>query len=312
VQVSPRLGISFPITDQGIIHFSYGHFFQIPDFQYLYYNSDYLVTASSGLSNIIGNPDLEAERRVMYEVGLQQVLFGTLGLNFTVYYSDIRNLLGQEIINTYEGFKYARFVNRDYANVTGFMISIDKRFADYWGLKVDYTFQNAAGNASDPMAVYNNNQTDPPIETNKRAVPLDWDQRSTLNVSLTVGKPSDWNVGMIISYGSGFPYTEDIRVSQGLRFENGGVKPPTFNVDLRAEKTFSYDFLHFTLFALVYNLLDTKNEVNVDAASGRANVDLYTYLAGPIIGLNTIDQYVNNPANYSAPRRVQLGMTVEF
>jgi outer membrane receptor protein involved in Fe transport len=312
VQISPRLGISFPITDQGIIHFSYGHFFQIPDFQYLYYNSDYLVTASSGLSNIIGNPDLEAERRVMYEVGLQQVLFNTLALNFTVYYSDIRNLLGQEIINTYEGFKYARFVNRDYANVRGFMISIDKRFADFWGLRVDYTFQDAEGNASDPMAVYNNNQTDPPIETNKKAVPLDWDQRSTLNVSLTVGKPSDWNVGMIMSYGSGFPYTEDIRVSQGLRFENGGTKPPTFNVDLRAEKTFSYEFMHFTLFALVYNLLDTKNEVNVDAASGRANVDLYTYLAGPIIGLNTIEQYVNNPANYSAPRRVQIGMTVEF
>ena len=27
-QLSPRLGIAFPITDKGVIHFSYGHFFQ--------------------------------------------------------------------------------------------------------------------------------------------------------------------------------------------------------------------------------------------------------------------------------------------
>ena len=38
IQVSPRLGVSFPITDQGIIHFSYGHFFQIPSFGNLYHN----------------------------------------------------------------------------------------------------------------------------------------------------------------------------------------------------------------------------------------------------------------------------------
>lgn len=312
IQVSPRLGVSFPITDQGILHFSYGHFFQIPSFGNLYYNSDYLVTQSSSLSNIIGNPDLEAQRTIMYEFGLQQVLFKNIGLDFTVYYRDIRNLLGMEIINTYEGIKYARFINRDYSKVKGFILSLDRRFADFFGLKVDYTFQIAEGNASDPYSVYYNNQTDPPIETNKKVVPLDWDQRSTLNVSLTFGKPGDWNVGAIAQYGSGFPYTEDIRVSNGLRFENNGGKPFSVNVDLRAEKTFSYQGLNFTAFALVYNVLDRKNENNVDAASGRANVDLFTYLSGPVIGLNTIDQYLNNPGSFSSPRQVRFGLTAEF
>jgi outer membrane receptor protein involved in Fe transport len=311
-QVSPRLGVSFPITDQGIIHFSYGHFFQIPTFESLYYNSDYIVTQSSGLTNRIGNPDLQAQRRVMYEVGLQQVLMPNLGLDFTLYYSDIRNLLGMEIINTYEGIKYARYVNRDYANVKGFIVSFDRRFADWYGIRVDYTYQVAEGNASDPMSVYYNNQSDPPIETNKKVVPLDWDQRSTLNIALTLGTPGSWNVGVIAQYGSGWPYTEDTRVSQGLRFENGGTKPATFNIDLRAEKTFSLEGFNFTVFALVYNLLDTKNEYNVDPASGRTNVDLYTYQAGTMYSLNTIDQYVNNPSNYSSPRQIRLGMTVDF
>lgn len=312
LQVSPRLGISFPITDRGILHFSYGHFFQIPSFENLYYNSDYLVTQSSSLSNIIGNPDLDAQRTVMYELGLQQVLFENIAVDFTVYYRDIRNLLGMEIINTYEGIKYARFINRDYSKVKGFILSLDRRFADFFGVKVDYTFQIAEGNASDPYSVYYNNQTDPPIETNKKVVPLDWDQRSTLNLSLTVGEPGDWNVGAIFQYGSGFPYTEDIRVSQGLRFENNGIKPVTFTVDLRAEKTFRAFGFNFTVFGLVYNLLDRKNEYGVNATSGRANIDLYTYLAGPIIGLNTLEEYLNNPQSFSAPRQVRVGVTADF
>src|SRR5512139_1325211 len=107
VQVSPRLGVSFPITDQGIIHFSYGHFFQMPSFQYLYQNSDYLVEQGAALTSTMGNPDLEAQRTIMYEIGLQQVIFPNVALDVTAYYRDIRNLLGMEIINTYEGVKYA-------------------------------------------------------------------------------------------------------------------------------------------------------------------------------------------------------------
>ncbi len=312
LQVSPRFGISFPITDEGIIHFSYGHFFQIPSFENLYVNSDYLVTPGSSLSSILGNPDLEAQRTVMYELGLQQVLFGVIGLDFSVYSRDIRNLLGMEIINTYEGFRYARFINRDYGNIKGFILSLEKRFQDFYSVRFDYTYQLAEGNASDPYAEYQNNQSDPPVETNKKVVPLNWDQRSTLSLSLTVGEPGDWTVGTIMQYGTGFPYTEDIRVSNGLRFENGGRRPSTFNVDLRADKSISFAGIQVSVFALVYNLLDTKNEVNVDAASGRANIDLFTYQAGRLIGLNTIDEYVNNPANFSAPRQIRIGMSLNF
>ncbi|MCU0452548.1 MAG: TonB-dependent receptor [Bacteroidetes bacterium] len=312
VQVSPRLGVSFPITDEGIIHFSYGHFFQIPSFENLYLNSNYLVNQGDNLSSVIGNPDLEAQRTVMYELGLQQVLFGQVGIDFTIYYRDIRNLLGMEILSTYEGFRFSRFINRDYANVKGFIFSVERRFIGGFSVRADYTYQIAEGNASDPYAVFYNNQSDPPTETNKKVVPLDWDQRSTLNVSVSVGDPGDWNVGLIAQYGNGFPYTEDVRVSNGLRFENGGKRPTTFNVDLRAEKTVAFGPVDLTVFALVYNLLDTRNEYGVNAASGRANIDLYTYLAGRIIGLNTIDEYVNNPASFSAPRQVRLGVTWNF
>jgi outer membrane receptor protein involved in Fe transport len=200
-QLSPRLGVSFPITDQGILRFSYGHFFKIPNFENLYRNPDFIVNPGASLNQITGNPDLEPESTIMYEIGLQQVLFPNFALDLTLYYRDIRNWLGMEIINTYEGFKYARFVNRDYANVYGLILVLDKRFANYFSLKVDYTYQIAEGNASDPFAVYNNNQTSPPVEENKTVVPLDWDQRHTFNVQLNVGNPGDWNLGFVYRYG---------------------------------------------------------------------------------------------------------------
>ena len=311
-QFSPRLGVSFPITDEGILRFSYGHFFKIPNFENLYRNPDFIVNPSNSLQYITGNPDLGPESTIMYEIGLQQVLFPNVALDLTLYYRDIRNWLGMEIINTYEGFKYARFINRDYANVYGLIISLDKRFADYFSLKIDYTYQIAEGNASDPFAVYNNNQTSPPVEENKTVVPLDWDQRHTLNVQLNVGNPGDWTAGIIYRFGSGWPYTEDVKVSKGVRFENGGIKPATHYVDLRLEKVFSVGNYDISAFLWVYNLPDILNEETVYGTSGRANVDLNTQYAGEIVGLNTIEQYVNNPGFYSTPREIRLGATLGF
>ncbi len=311
-QVSPRLGVSFPITDAGAIHFSYGHFFQIPSFENLYINSDFLVRQGVSLSSVTGNPDLKAQRTVMYELGLQQVLFTNIAIDLTMYYRDIRNLLGMEIINTYEGFKYARFINRDYGNVRGLILTLDKRFANYFSVKADYTYQIAEGNASDPYAVYNDNQTSPPVESEKKVVPLDWDQRSTFNVAVNVGKAGNWSVGLIYQNGSGFPYTEDPRISQGVRFENGGRRPITNNVDLRAEKTLRLGKMNFNTFLLVYNVLDIKNENGVYASTGRASVDLNTKYAGQIIGLNTLEEYVRNPAMYSTPRQIRAGVSFGF
>jgi hypothetical protein len=54
------------------------------------------------------------------------------------------------------------------------------------------------------------------------------------------------------------------------------------------------------------------NELNVNASTGRANLDIFTSLGGEIIGLNTVDQYLNDPTSYSAPREVRLGLSLEF
>ena len=84
----------------------------------------------------------------------------------------------------------------------------------------------------------------------------------------------DWTAGLIFSYGSGTPYTEDSRYTRGLRFENNGTKPTSLNVDLKGTKNFDVFGLSFNTYLLIYNLFDIKNEYGVSASTGRAGIDL--------------------------------------
>jgi outer membrane receptor protein involved in Fe transport len=313
MQISPRFGVSFPISDQGAIHFSYGHFFQMPNFENLYVNNNYNIDQTSGLNNYVGNPELKAQQTIKYELGVQQVLFPNIVLDASVYYSDIRNLLGIEILETYEGFLFGRYINRDYGDVKGLIVTLEKRYSDYFSAKIDYTYQVARGNASDPLQNFYNNQSDPPVEETKKVVPLNWDQTSTLNVIATVGDLTDWSVGLIFQYGSGQPYTEDPRYTRGLRFENNGTKPSFINLDLRATKNFDLFGLYLNTYLLIYNILDIKNEFGVSASTGRAGQDLYAEeYTGVIYGVNTKEEYLLNPQDYSMPRQIRIGLGITF
>ncbi|MCB0304691.1 MAG: TonB-dependent receptor [Calditrichaeota bacterium] len=320
-QISPRLGVAFPITTQGVIHVSYGHFFQMPNFELLYQGitdsagvSQYYLPRDARLNSIRGNPDLEAQRTVMYEIGLQQALNSQLAIEFTAYFRDIRNLVGTEIIETYDTKQYARYVNRDYGNVRGVILSFEKRFADHWGARLDYTYQLAEGNASDPRSVFYDNQTQPPRESEKKLIPLDWDQRNTLNISINTGTPGNWNVGVIGRVGTGTPYTAASRFLLGeITFRNNRTKPSTLSFDLKADKSFRIGRTRITAFLWAENLLDRLNEYSVYSSTGRANNDLEAQLsAGEIIGLHTLDDYILNPGYYSAPRQIRLGLSAGF
>jgi hypothetical protein len=309
-QFSPRVGFAYPITDRGAIHFSYGHFFQTPTFEYLYTDPEFEV--EKGLETRMGNAALNAQKSVIYEIGLQQQLSGTIAMDITGYYKDIRDLLGTEIHETYQmGQKYALYVNRDYGNVRGITVALSKRRSGYLSASIDYTYQVAEGNASDPDATFWDNQSIPPRESEKQVVPLDWDQTHTLNFSVTLSEPQSWGISLLGRYGSGLPYTPAFEY-QRTGFENSERKPAQYNVDLRAHKDFHMSRARFTLFLKIYNLFDRTNEDDVYSDTGRADYTL-TRSTGEVTGPLTYDDYYNNRAEYySAPRQVKVGMSVAF
>ncbi|MCK9279475.1 MAG: TonB-dependent receptor [Melioribacteraceae bacterium] len=315
-QFSPRIGISYPITDKGAIHISYGHFFQIPAFEFLYRNPNFRIPLTGdfpeNIGNTIGNADLEAQQTVMYEIGLQQELIENFGINVTAYYKDIRNLLGTEIHIKNEFRKFSKLINRDYGSVKGFTISFEKRFSDGIGASLDYTFQIAKGNASDPNDAFNKAQSNPPVESNKQLVPLNWDRRHSLNFTLTAGTPGDIIASAIGRLGSGLPYTPSVQ-NQRTGLENSETRPGIFNVDLYLTKYFKVFGRDISVYAKVYNLFDTANELDIFSDTGRAGYTLeLTRAQEAPRGVNTLSEYFTRPDFYSAPRQVIVGASFSF
>jgi outer membrane receptor for ferrienterochelin and colicin len=307
-QVSPRFALAFPITDRGTMHFSYGHFFQIPANVYLYTNPDFEVTP--GLSTTMGNADMEPERTTQYEVGFQQQLGLSVGVDVTGFYKDIRNLVGTKIVDTFvAGDRYALYVNRDYGNVRGVTVSLTKRPTGMVSGSFAYTYSIAEGNASDPAAAYydelNGN------EPEKQLVYLDWDQRHTLNGSVTLHLSRSAGFSLVGQYGSGLPYTPALAGTR-ISYENSERKPVQYNLDLRAYYNFRLGGLRGTVHLYVYNLLDRRNEVLVYSDTGRATYSLIQTYVSQQQTFNTLDEYLTRPDFYSAPRQVKIGLSLSF
>lgn len=315
-QVMPRLGVAFPITDRGVVHFSYGHFFQVPSFTYLYQNPEYKFGTGSGNLGIAGNPDLKPEQTIIGEVGVQQAIAEDLSFDVTGYFRNIKNLTGTRTdeIQLFGGSgRYSQYVNSDFGFVRGIVVSVTKRLADNWSATLDYTLQTAKGNASDPAAT--RNQLVGGAEPEIQLVPLDWDQRHTVNLTFSYASPDRWGFSVVGRYGSGVPYTptESMNISDLLT--NSEFKPATYTVDLRANKDFRLGSVLLSVFVRVFNVLDTKNQLNVYNDTGTADFTEQEYLfrtrnLTPVV--NTLDEYYRNPTYYSEPRRVEFGVMLSF
>jgi outer membrane receptor protein involved in Fe transport len=310
-QLSPRIGIAYPITERGVIHFSYGHFFQIPTFEHLYHNSEFEVEFG-GLQTLMGNADLKPQETVIYEIGLQQQLSEDFGLDVTGFYKDMRNLLGTKIVEHYTAtMLYAKYVNRDYGNVRGITLALEKRRTGYLSARIDYTFQIAEGNASDPNTVFLDNQSSPPRESEIKVVSLDWDQTHTLNFSVILSDPNNWGISFLARLGNGLPYTPSY---QGIRTssENSERRPDHIIFNINVHKDFSLMGIKPTVFLKIYNLFDAKNEVEVYEDTGRSGYTLASFYTGDWRNYSTLSDHLNRPDFYSEPRRIILGMSIGF
>ncbi len=319
-QFSPRLGIAYPITDRGVMHVSYGYFFQIPEFQYLYTNPSFTVNPEEGRATVLnypfGNANLKPQQTVGYEIGLQQELSGNTAIDATVYYKDIRNLLGSEL-NTiatgeeHSGIDYGRYINRDYGQVKGFTLAFERRMSDGFSANLDYTYQVTRGNASDPRATLIDNQSDPPVESEKQLVPLDWDRTHSLNVQLSVNPIPNLTLTFVGVMGNGFPYTPEAE-QRRANIENSARKPFTMTFDCFISRAFSLGRYKGSLNLKILNLFDRLNERDVYADTGRSTYTTEIYRPGEVQGTNTKEEFFTRPDWYSAPRRVIAGLTISF
>lgn len=308
IQFSPRLGFAFPVTASGVIYASYGQFFQIPPFLSLYENPDFNVTGGS-FNTMIGNAELEAQRSVLYEIGLQQELHRSVGLDLVVYHRDVRNLLGTGLYATYTGGdSFGRFENNDFGTVRGFTAALTfrDRQAGLFG-NLNYTYQSVKGNGSDPRQAFFDAQG--LREATSVLVPLDWDQRHniTSNLSLITGS---WTFGVVGQYRTGYPFTpEDERRQPLVELRNDARRISEFYLDMRVARIINLGNLSVQTFFQGENMLDFIRD---DRFPKLFQSEIRAHRENGLERINTLEELFNNPIVQPRPRSVRVGMQFQF
>ncbi|MEQ9103801.1 MAG: TonB-dependent receptor [Rhodothermales bacterium] len=322
--IMPRLGVSFPITETGIIHFSYGHFAQMPRLRNLYINPEFEFPV--GQAPTFGNTNMRPERTVQYEIGLQQQLTETLAFDVTGFFKDIRDYLALQTIrfSTIAGEDvYSIYQNRDYANVKGVTFALTSRRprGGLLSANVDYTFQIAEGNNTDANSFFFNSLSG--RETELEIVPLSFDQRHVLSSTVTISPGPAWGISLIGQLRGGYPYTPLLIDQKIDQLPNQERKPATSRLDLHIYKEFALGGQgRLRVFGKVFNVLDRLNENFVFDDTGRATYSLSeqrgVFAAWQraaemgLPGIRSLDEYENRPQYFSAPREIRLGATLSF
>lgn len=324
--VLPRIGVSFPITARGIIHFSYGHFAQMPRLRNMYLNPDFEYPEDAAPT--FGNANLRPERTVSYEIGLQQQLTETIAFDVTGYFKDIRDYLtrqqirystipGRDIFNVY--------VNRNFVNVKGVTFALTKRRSrdGLVSANIDYTYQIAEGENDDPNAAFFNFLSG--RENELEVIPTDFDQRHVVSSTVTVSRPQNWGVSLIGRFSTGYPYTPVLLDQNIDDLPRSGRKPSQIKLDAHLYRNVGFGGLDARLFAKVYNVLDMRNELFVFDETGRATYSLnerlnthatwepaYDDQGVRLPGVPTLDEWDTRPHYYSRPREVKVGLMLSF
>jgi outer membrane receptor for ferrienterochelin and colicin len=263
-QVSPRLGVAYPVSQHDVLSFHYGWTYQTPARNFVFENR-----GSNSAAVVRGNPDLEPETNVAYQAALQHAFSQDVTGQFAVFFKDIYGLVSvRQEVDAVTGLLVPVFVNRDYASARGFEATLRKQFSHRIGGEVNYTYSLATGVASDPNAgllFAQGNQLYLPISEQA----LDWDQRHTLNANVNLRQPGRWGLTFLWTYGSGLPFTPTFRNDRrpDPRFTNSRRLPSQSALTIQADKYVRVWGQDVTLFVDARNVLDSKAIINAAPAS---------------------------------------------
>jgi len=339
--ISPRLGISHPITEKMVLHFQYGHFYQVPDIGALY-TQNWLCNMDDGIhANYLSSPNLEPEKTVAYELGAQYNLLDMFTISATAYYKDITDQLEQkEIQGIYFEDDYRIPINGDWATNRGIELEVRKWYSHNISGRVSYTYSFAKGSASDPKS--RGWSTDFEDERFQQTLPvtssayMDHDRRHRIVANVIyktregygpgIGKLikplSDLQINVIYRATSGRPFTytgvgsgynPDDVAALVQNISNNWRSNWTMKTDVRIVKRFKLvRGLRQSVFLEIRNLFNRKNyQGSGEAWVNRDNPD---YDHGEFGWHSNTNRYGEDFAatRYTEPRQYYVGTQIEW
>ncbi len=328
VKLSPRLGVSFPITANSKLFFNYGHFYQRPNVAFLYH-----IAVMPGATNV-PSPDLTMAKTVAYEFGYEQRFLHQFLLNVSMYYKNIEDEpLNRTFIDYWEEMHVNKYFPDAFGDIRGVEVRLEKnlgRFFTFWG-NLEYMVSSYGRTG---LAVVYDNQ----LKANE--------QLRYPNVVTNDARPraqGNINFHTPVKFGPhffGLHPLSSIFLNFYLDWHDGGkqiINPQEpesqqkeiqivdySNVDLRASKAIRLGGINFEFVVTIQNLLNQKrlaywnmssaqydrykNSLHLPFESGdqHGNDKLGTYNKDYIdLGWFTAPLFLN-------PRRVLLGFRFNF
>ena len=324
--LSPRLGISHPVTDHDMLFFSYGHFSQRPKYSYVY---AHLRSQSAATYQLFGNPNLNPSITVAYELGLKHKFSQNQVLEITAFYKDLFDYPTSEDISwdnpRYGNISYFMYFNQDYARARGIEIRAKQRAARYLTGSLEFTYSIVTGKSSSS----NTSLLVAAGEIQEKTLGeeyMKWDKpivsSLTLHFYRSPDDPKPW----------GIPFPKDMGIRNRFEFQSGKRYTPLIQLpsgaqvydeerystlasslliwDLSIYKNFQYSGIRFKWFLEIENLLNQRKPNTINPLTGRA------YEPGDDIPITWQDSPQDlppdDPSRYGWPRTILSGFTISF
>ncbi|HNX01324.1 MAG TPA: carboxypeptidase regulatory-like domain-containing protein [Candidatus Cloacimonadota bacterium] len=323
LMISPRLGVSHPISERDVLRFAYNYQNQLPQMQFVFTSRD-----STDVTDhpVVGNPSLQPQITVTYEVGLQHQISEDYVADITAYYKNIYNYVSTKKVRKADNEYYYQYISEDYGSTRGIDLTLEKYLSNFFSANLAYSLAWAQGNNSD--VVIQDEQT------SLREFPLDWDIRHNLNANFTfrvdrgeeyfipfttwILPLDDFSANLTYNISSGSPYTGMTSVGNTYLDTNSKRKDFTQTTNLKLTKTFALNKkTSLRLFMDVENLFKNKNILAVYPRTGSPYWD-DPDLAEPNTGFVYPEKvfvhrlYILDPSMVDNERNITFGVSYNF
>ncbi len=327
LRVSPRVGLSFPISAATAFRLQYGHFSAMPQ-------ARVALTRINELGwNTFGNPNIKPERTIAFETGVQQALWGSHRLDVVGYYNDrASQVSGVRILaesgTTRNQRTYGSWINNGYSSTYGVELTFERMSPGRWDYRFSYGLSRTTAGRYGPGIIYSDDPADPrntsPANRDRFGDPVTGNDRThRLRSLITYAVPRGEGVeiagmrpfeGSVVSMSysaqSGTPFTYVTDFEQIRDVVNNRRYPFEEMVDLNVQKAFTVRGAAVTAGVRVANLF---NHQHLTPINGQ-NLPTWINDGEPFAGYSTAN--VNQQAYTlyrNIPRQVflSLGMRLQ-
>jgi len=304
---SPRIRVSFPVTDKTGFRLSYAHQVQSPDLSSVLqgFNNDITITNT----NDVFGRDVTFGKTIQFEFGIRHAFSQDMVLDVSAYNKDKVSDISARIQSFFDPLQndftnLNVLTNADFGNTRGVDVNLIRRIGDFFNGSLAYTFQVAKNTGSDPFSYLRTTSRQISAVTGERVdppqaiLPTDDNRTHNINGALSFTFPGDFAEGTWYStilknggaflrfrFASGLPYTrlqnagngQVVGSGQPLGFGlsgqaiepiNASTMPWIKELDLRLTKGLRLGGFEMTAFADIRNLLNFSTITSLFAETG--------------------------------------------